>query len=183
MSIHSLDRRSFLALATGSAATWPLTARAHQQRTTPQDVKRETDSVMSEACSYIAGVDGRELPLDVLAIAKHHVLDTFTAMLTGAQFKVGRLAADFTKSQGGVPEAQVVGTSLITSAINAALANGITAHADETDDSHEPSGNSPRLCDRASGIGRRRKGGPGRLAVPERCGRGIRHRYPHESGS
>lgn len=143
MSIHSLDRRSFLALATGSAATWPLTARAQQQRTMPQDVKRETDSVMTEACSYVAGVGGRELPLDVLAIAKHHVLDTFTAMLTGAQFKVGRLAADFTKSQGGVPEAQVVGTSLITSAINAALANGITAHADETDDSHEPSGTHP----------------------------------------
>jgi 2-methylcitrate dehydratase PrpD len=36
--------------------------------------------------------------------------------------------------QGGVPEASVLATELKTSAVNAALANGMFGHADETDD-------------------------------------------------
>ena len=40
------------------------------------------------------------------------------------------------RAQGGTPEAQVVGSSIVTSAINAALANGMLAHSDETDDSN-----------------------------------------------
>jgi 2-methylcitrate dehydratase PrpD len=143
MANHSLDRRSFLTLAALTASTWPRAAGSRQQSTMPRAATRETPSVMSAACAYVAGAGTRDLPIEVLTIAKHHVLDTFTAMLTGARFKVGRLAADFTRSQGGTPEAQVLGTSLLTSAINAALANGITAHADETDDSHEPSGTHP----------------------------------------
>src|SRR5574341_720908 len=39
-----------------------------------------------------------------------------------------------THLQGGVPEASVLATDLRTSAVNAALANGMFGHADETDD-------------------------------------------------
>ena len=46
-------------------------------------------------------------------------------------------------SLGGAPEASVVGTRIRTSAVNAALANGMLAHADETDDSHAPSRTHP----------------------------------------
>ena len=40
-------------------------------------------------------------------------------------------------------QASVVGSRVVTSCVNAALANGMLAHADETDDSHAPSRNHP----------------------------------------
>jgi 2-methylcitrate dehydratase PrpD len=43
------------------------------------------------------------------------------------------------KTLGGAKEACVIGTGIVTSAAHAALANGMSAHADETDDSHAPS--------------------------------------------
>jgi 2-methylcitrate dehydratase PrpD len=44
------------------------------------------------------------------------------------------MAIRFARSQGGVAEATVLATDITTSAINAALVNGMFAHADETDD-------------------------------------------------
>ena len=43
------------------------------------------------------------------------------------------------KTLGGTKEACVIGSRMLTNAANAALANGMSAHADETDDSHAPS--------------------------------------------
>ncbi|HLH90025.1 MAG TPA: MmgE/PrpD family protein [Xanthobacteraceae bacterium] len=86
--------------------------------------------------AYIAGSAERELPGDVTAKTKLHILDTLAAMLSGARLKPGELAAAYVESLGGRPEATVIGTPIITSAVNAALANGMMGHADETDDSH-----------------------------------------------
>src|SRR6267143_353564 len=47
------------------------------------------------------------------------------------------------KTLGGTKEAFVVGTRIVTAAANAALANGMLGHADETDDSHSPSQTHP----------------------------------------
>jgi 2-methylcitrate dehydratase PrpD len=44
---------------------------------------------------------------------------------------------------GGARQASVVGTRLLTAPTDAALANGMLAHADETDDSHAPSRTHP----------------------------------------
>src|SRR5438876_6160591 len=44
------------------------------------------------------------------------------------------MAIRFARAQGGVAEATVLTTDIRTSAVNAALANGMFAHADETDD-------------------------------------------------
>src|SRR5262249_52456692 len=44
---------------------------------------------------------------------------------------------------GGVRQSSVVGTRLLISPVQAALANGMLAHADETDDSHAPSRTHP----------------------------------------
>ena len=48
-------------------------------------------------------------------------------------------AISFVKTLGGTKEACVIGSRIVTTAANAALANGMSAHADETDDSHAPS--------------------------------------------
>jgi 2-methylcitrate dehydratase PrpD len=92
---------------------------------------------------HIAGALMRALPDAVAKKARHHILDTLAAMVSGTELKPGRLAIDYAATQGGTPEASVVGTRTRTSAVNAALANGMLAHADETDDSHAPSRTHP----------------------------------------
>jgi 2-methylcitrate dehydratase PrpD len=85
------------------------------------------------------------LPLgdEVAARAKQHILDTFAAMISGSQLKAGEVIQRYVKIQGGPPVAQLVGSSLLTSATLAAFGNGTSAHADETDDSHAASGTHP----------------------------------------
>jgi 2-methylcitrate dehydratase PrpD len=48
--------------------------------------------------------------------------------------KPGEAAIRYVQAQGGTPEASVLTTGIKTSAVNAALANGMFGHADETDD-------------------------------------------------
>ena len=95
--------------------------------------------VMQRLASYIAQAPKKRLPLPVAEKVKHHVLDTLAAMISGARLLPGRKAIAYARSRGGVAEASVVTTRLVTTAENAALANGMLAHADETDDSHAPS--------------------------------------------
>jgi 2-methylcitrate dehydratase PrpD len=85
---------------------------------------------------YIALAATRELPLPVVAKTRHHILDTLAAILSGSRLRAGELAAGYVKRLGGTPEATVIGTPLVLPAENAAMANGMAGHADETDDSH-----------------------------------------------
>ena len=85
---------------------------------------------------YIAGEQAARLPQAVIDKGKTHILDTIGAMVSGSQLKPGRLILEFVKTQGGQTDATVVASDLRTSLINAALANGTMAHADETDDAH-----------------------------------------------
>ena len=95
--------------------------------------------VMRRLSRYIAQASGRTLPEAVLEKTKHHVLDTIAAMVSGSRLLPGRKGISFVKSLGGAKEACVIGSRIVTSAPHAALANGMSAHADETDDSHAPS--------------------------------------------
>ena len=92
--------------------------------------------LMQKLATYIANARRRPLPAAVTERAKHHLLDTIAAMLSGSRLLPGRRAIEFVATQGGVPESTVIGSTLVTSAINAALANGMHAHADETDDTY-----------------------------------------------
>ncbi len=85
---------------------------------------------------YVTRSLDRELPPAVAAKTKMHVLDTIAAMVSGSRLKPGQLAATYVDSLGGRPQATVIGTGIVTSSVNAALANGMAAHGDETDDSH-----------------------------------------------
>jgi 2-methylcitrate dehydratase PrpD len=92
---------------------------------------------------YIAAALAHPLPAPVAEKARHHILDTVAAMVSGSQLRPGRMAIGYVTALGGAPEASVIGASLRTSAVHAALANGMLAHADETDDSHAPSRTHP----------------------------------------
>ena len=93
-------------------------------------------ALMQTLSAYIAQAVRRKLPAAVQERAKHHLLDTLAAMVSGALLLPGQRAIAFAAAQGGTPEAGVAGTSIVTSVINAALANGMLGHADETDDAY-----------------------------------------------
>lgn len=95
-----------------------------------------TSDIALRLADHIAAALDRPLPAAVAEKTKHHVLDTLAAMLSGSRLKPGRLAAAYVETLGGHPRATVIGTRLVTSAVHAALANGMMGHADETDDSH-----------------------------------------------
>jgi len=88
---------------------------------------------------HMAGALSRPLPAAVAHQAALHILDAFGAMVSGSQLPAGKKAAAFVQPLGGAQESTVVGSRTVTNAIHAALANGMLAHADETDDSHAAS--------------------------------------------
>lgn len=99
--------------------------------------------VMAALSTYMAAAKDRPLPPDVVEKAKHHILDTCAAMVSGSKLPPGQAALAFAKAQAGRSSATIVGTNILGGAIDAALVNGVLAHADETDDSHGPSQSHP----------------------------------------
>jgi 2-methylcitrate dehydratase PrpD len=84
-----------------------------------------------------------ELSSETLDRAMAHTLDALAAIISGATLEPGRLATAITASRREPGAVTVVGDGSLTSARNAAFANGVAAHADETDDSHEFSKTHP----------------------------------------
>jgi 2-methylcitrate dehydratase PrpD len=98
---------------------------------------------MRRLSTYVSGALKRKLPQKVVDRAKLHLLDTFAAIISGSRQLPGQRAIAFVKPLGGTPEAGVMGTRIVTTTINAALANGMFCHADETDDTHPPTRTHP----------------------------------------
>jgi 2-methylcitrate dehydratase PrpD len=90
--------------------------------------------VTGRLARYMVDSRDRELPAAVALAAKHRILDTLGAIVSGARLKPGEMAIRYVRAQGGAAEASVPTTDIRTSAVNAALAAGMFAHADETDD-------------------------------------------------
>jgi 2-methylcitrate dehydratase PrpD len=99
--------------------------------------------VMATLSSYMAAAKDRGLPPEVVEKAKHHILDTFAAMVSGSELPPGRAALALARVQAGRPVATIVGSSVVAGPMDAALVNGVLAHSDETDDSHGPSQSHP----------------------------------------
>src|SRR5262249_35738476 len=99
--------------------------------------------VMAALSSYMSAARERAPPGEGAEKPKHHVLDPFAAMISGSHLLPGRAAIQFARGYGGERLATVVGSDVMCGPIEAALANGVLAHADETDDSHAPSLSHP----------------------------------------
>ena len=99
--------------------------------------------VMSALSAYMAAAKDRALPPEVVEKAKHHILDTVAAMVSGSELPPGLVALALARGQAGRAVATVVGSNVLTGSMDAALVNGVLAHADETDDSHGPSQSHP----------------------------------------
>ena len=135
IAMPSISRRSALtrgALALSAAFLPGATLRA-----------QVVSPVMAALSAYMAAAKDRALPADVAEKAKHHILDTFAAMISGSELPPGRAALALARAQAGRPVATVVGSNVVTGPMDAALVNGVLAHSDETDDSHGPSQSHP----------------------------------------
>ena len=139
----SLTRRRVLQCAGGLvAAAFP--ARTLTTAQSGQDTAAAAiGPIMTALSAYMAEAANRSLPQPVVEKTKHLVLDTLAAMISGAELPPGRFAIQFGRAYGGEKVATVAGTNLLCGPIEAALINGMLAHADETDDTHPPSQSHP----------------------------------------
>ncbi|MDB5742574.1 MAG: hypothetical protein JWR68_889 [Polaromonas sp.] len=103
----------------------------------------KNNSVTSKLSEFIASASKATLDTRTIEKAKHHIVDTVAAMLSGTALHVGHSAMKALPSFGGLPEATVFGQSERYPAYWAAMFNAMLAHADETDDSHERSKTHP----------------------------------------
>jgi 2-methylcitrate dehydratase PrpD len=96
-------------------------------------------SITTLLSEFLADARQAPLPPEVIEKAKHHIVDTVAAMLSGTALHVGERATQAIGSFAGLPEATVFGQAQKYPAYWAAMFNAMLAHADETDDSHETS--------------------------------------------
>ncbi|HWO42576.1 MAG TPA: MmgE/PrpD family protein [Candidatus Eisenbacteria bacterium] len=103
----------------------------------------EVGPEMSALSEYMSAAASQPLPAEAAEHAKHHLLDSLASMISGSELLPGQAALRFIGAHGGKGAATVVGTALTAAPIDAALVNGVMAHADETDDSHNASRSHP----------------------------------------
>lgn len=146
-TVAILTRRGLLEFAGMAIASAALPSRAtFAQPSSEQDQPLPSPAispVMERLSSYMSQAATRPLPDEVIEKAKHHVLDTFAAMISGSQLPPGRAALQFAQAYGGKEVATVVASKIVCGPIETAFANGVLAHSDETDDSHGPSRSHP----------------------------------------
>jgi 2-methylcitrate dehydratase PrpD len=133
-----LNRKEFLDLVARSAVAFGGTALPWAR------LRAESPGpVMTALSTYMAAAGQRALPSDVVEKTKHHILDTFAAMISGSELPPGRAAIAFARASGGDATGTVVGSMALCGPMEAAFVNGMLAHSDETDDSHSGSQSHP----------------------------------------
>jgi 2-methylcitrate dehydratase PrpD len=95
--------------------------------------------VMDALVEFVLGLQAGTLPPAVTHAACCSMTDWLGTAIRGAVEPLADALAAVIESSGGAPQATVVGRSLRTSALLAALANGAQSHALDFDDTHLPS--------------------------------------------
>ncbi len=142
----TLTRRNLLelvGLAFATTAIPPAVMAASATASQDEAPVQGVSPTMDKLSRYMSEAAERPLPDEVVEKAKHHILDTMAAMISGSGIRPGRAALEFVRAYGGKEVATVVSSNIVCGPIEAALANGVLAHSDETDDSHGPSRSHP----------------------------------------
>ncbi|HVO96374.1 MAG TPA: MmgE/PrpD family protein, partial [Terriglobales bacterium] len=92
--------------------------------------------IIDSLVEYMLEARRVKLPAEVVQKGKSHLLDTLAAIVSGSTLKPGKLGLQHAREQGAKEHCSVLGTNLKTTAILAAFANGMSGHADESDDSN-----------------------------------------------
>ena len=99
--------------------------------------------VMDKLSTYMSEAATRPLPDQALEETKNHILDTIAAMVSGSELVPGKRAIEFARRYSGDKIATVVASSILCSPIDAAFANAVLAHSDESDDDFTTGGAHP----------------------------------------
>ena len=136
-----LDRRRLLKLA----AALPVGAGIARWTVQPQPAygAPATSSLMSTLSTYMSEAATRKLPEEIVEKTKHVILDAVAAMISGAELPPGKFAIQFARAYKGEKIATVAASNVVCGPIEAAMANGMLAHSDETDDTHSFSQSHP----------------------------------------
>ena len=116
-----MDRRTLLRLAALGTALSPARVLAVSSAPSP---------MMTVLSTYMSAAGTRALPSEAAAEAKHHLLDTVAAMISGSALPPGAAALRYVGGYAGKGAATIAGATLTAAPVDAALANGIMAHAD-----------------------------------------------------
>ena len=100
-------------------------------------------SVTDQLVDYMSEAARRPVPAEVAEKTKQQLLDTIASMISGAPLPPGSLGLKFAREYQGPEVSIVVGCEKRTGPLEAAMANALLAHSDETDDSHAPSQSHP----------------------------------------
>ena len=130
-----LSRRSLL-----QRAGWTVAAAALPSRVFGAE---SISPVMAKLSTYMSEAGGRALPEEVVEKAKHHILDTFAAMISGSDLPPARAAFQFGRDFTTDKTATIVASKMTSSPLEAPFVNGMLTHSDETDDSNEFSQSHP----------------------------------------
>src|SRR5579863_5395812 len=131
----SLSRRGLL-----QRAGWTFAAAAIPSRVFAAE---SISPVMAKLSNYMSEAAGRALPDEVIEKAKHHILDTFAAMISGSDLPPARAAFAYARDFNTDKTATIVASKMTATPPEAAFVNGMLAHSDETDDSNEFSQSHP----------------------------------------
>ncbi len=101
-----------------------------------------------------------DLPTESIEMAKRCVLDFLGVSLIGSEEPVGRMIENYLEGIGGFPESTLIGSGKKFPALNAALGNGIFAHALDFDDDSSMGAGHLTACM-----------APGLLALSEKMGK------------
>jgi len=99
--------------------------------------------IMMRLSTFMSAAATAALPAEVVEKTKQMILDTLAAMISGSELAPGKFAINFARAYKGDRVATVAGSNVLCGPIEAALANGMLAHSDETDDTHPPSQSHP----------------------------------------
>lgn len=93
----------------------------------------------AELAQYISNLKYEDLPGEVVSAARIAVMDWLGSVLAGSQEEPAIMAASIIDRAGGNPQATLIGFDRRSSALNAALLNGLSCHILELDDLHRSS--------------------------------------------
>ncbi len=92
-------------------------------------------TLAGQMAEFVASADCHQFPVEVIEKGKQCLLDILGVAVYGSQFEAARIARSLVTDLGGKEEAVLLGTPHKAPALAAALANGVSAHVADYDES------------------------------------------------
>ena len=87
-----------------------------------------------EIASFVRKTGYRDIPPDVISLARGFLLDGVGVILAGSTEKGSRILHAYVREMGGRADATIAGSGFMVPLAKAALANGASGHAMDYDD-------------------------------------------------